>query len=234
MKKGYISAFQSLGTVDGPGVRAVTFLSGCPLRCGYCHNPETWVKCGEEISAEELFAKIIKLKPYIKNGGVTFSGGEPLLQSEFLLEVAKKLKEENLSVAIDTSGSYCDAFTDELLKYCDIILLDIKFTTEEEYKKYTGGSLQTVLEFLNKISKLNLRIIIRQVIIENLNDTNESINRLANILRPYNIENVEFLPFKKLCLEKYESLGIDFPFKNFDETTDFTVKRIEDYYQKIK
>lgn len=234
MKKGYISAFQSLGTVDGPGVRAVTFLSGCPLRCGYCHNPETWSKTGQEIGVDELFSKIIKLKPYIKNGGVTFSGGEPLMQGEFLLEVAKRLKEENLSVAIDTSGGFCDAFTDELLKYCDIILLDIKFTTEEEYKKYTGGSLQTVLEFLNKISKLNLRIIIRQVIIKNINDTNESIKRLANILRPYNIEKVEFLPFKKLCLEKYESLGIEFPFKNFKETADEAIKRIEEYYEKIK
>ena len=234
MKKGYISAFQSLGTVDGPGVRTVVFASGCPLRCGYCHNPETWCEKGNQITVDELFAKIIKYKPYIKNGGVTFSGGEPLMQSEFFYQLACKLKDENLSVALDTSGSFFDNYTDKLLEVCDIILLDIKFTTEDDYLKYTGGSLKKVLEFLDKISKLSKRIFIRQVIIEGINDNYENIDRLKNILSKYDIEKVEFLPFKKLCKEKYDNLKINFTFDVFNETSENTISNINDYYLKAE
>lgn len=223
---GYISGFQSLGTVDGPGVRAVVFASGCPLRCGYCHNPETWAERGKPVTVAELFEKIKRLKPYIKDGGVTFSGGEPLMQAEFFTELAVMLKKEGLNVALDTCGCYRDGFTDKLLSAVDIVILDVKFTTEEGYLHYTGGRLSAVTDFLKRAATLDKRIIVRQVITEGVNDGEDNILRLKEILSPYNIETVELLPFKKLCLEKYENLGIDFPFGKFNETSDETIDRL--------
>lgn len=229
---GYISGFQSLGTVDGPGVRAVVFAAGCPLRCGYCHNPETWAERGRPVTEEELFKKITRLKPYIKDGGVTFSGGEPLLQAEFFASLAEKLKKEGLNIALDTSGCYGDEHTDKLLSAVDIVLLDIKFTTEEDYLRFTGGSLKKALGFLDKAAKKGKRIIIRQVITEGLNDGEEDIKRLKRLLSPYKIEKTEFLPFKKLCLEKYENLGIKFPFAEYEETSDETIERVYKIYSE--
>ena len=141
--KGIISGVQSLGTVDGPGVRFVVFAAGCPLRCAYCHNPETWEKRGEEIDAEALAEKILRFKPYIKNGGVTLSGGEPLMQGEFFAALAAILKRESLSVALDTSGNYFDEHTEKLVDLCDLFLLDVKFDSEEDYRRFTGGSSES-------------------------------------------------------------------------------------------
>lgn len=226
---GYISAFQSLGTVDGPGVRAVVFSSGCPLKCGYCHNPETRYEKGKETDVDTLFEKIKRLKPYLKNGGVTFSGGEPLMQAKFFSVLAEKLKGENLSIALDTSGCFEDEYTDKLLSFTDIILLDVKFTSEEEYQKFTGGSLKRVIAFLEKVNLLKKRIIIRQVIVEGLNDNKENAQRLKEILSPFNIEKIEFLPFKKLCLEKYQALNLTFPFEKYPQTSQETIDKMYEY-----
>ena len=147
---GRISSVQSLGTVDGPGVRAVVFGCGCPLRCAYCHNPETWSEAGEEWTADALAAKILRFKPYIKHGGVTFSGGEPLVQAEFFFELARLLKKEGLHIALDTSGQVRGRAADELLDLCDLAIVDVKFTTEEDYAKYTGGSLAAALDFIGR------------------------------------------------------------------------------------
>lgn len=218
--QGFISSFQSLGTVDGPGVRAVVFASGCPLRCGYCHNPETWSERGEETDERTLAARILRLKPYIKTGGVTFSGGEPLLQSEFFAALARILKAEGLHIALDTSGSVSGAAADELTALADLVILDVKFATEEAYSKYTGGSLASTLLYLDKLLALRKRVWIRQVVIGGLNDGEADVQRLKILLAPYKdiIDRVEFLPFRKLCAEKYENLGIEFPFAKYDET----------------
>ena len=165
---GRISAFQSLGTVDGPGVRAVVFASGCPLRCGYCHNPETWSERGTEVSEDELLAKILRLKPYIRHGGVTFSGGEPLLQAEFFASLARSLKAEGLHVALDTSGNGGDAHVGELLDAVDLVLLDVKFSDEKDYRAYTGGSFARTMDFLADVRSRGKRVWIRRVIVAGL------------------------------------------------------------------
>ncbi len=233
--KGYIHSVQSMGTVDGPGVRAVVFGGGCSLRCSYCHNPDTWdVNSLEAIDSIELSKKIMRYYPYIKNGGVTFSGGEPLCQAEFFLELGELLKNEGLHIAIDTSGHSENPRAKELLELCDLVLLDVKFTNEEDYKKYTGGSLETVIELLDWLESCGKPVWIRQVIIPNINDSEENIRRLAKILKPYkNIEKVELLPFKKLCLEKYKALNIPFPLENTPEMAKEQVESLENLLKSL-
>ena len=226
--KGIVSSFQSLGTLDGPGVRAVVFAAGCPLRCIYCHNPETWEMKGEEVDAETLVQKILRFKPFIKNGGVTFSGGEPLLQGAFFAEVAERLKKENLHVALDTSGNFSDNSTERLVRAVDLIILDVKFVSESDYKKYTGGSLEKTLAFLALAKRENKRVWIRQVVVKGLTDSDENVRKLKEILRPFSdcIDKIEFLPFRKICLEKYDRINIDFPLKNLEETDTITLDRM--------
>ena len=210
--KGYIHSLQSLGTVDGPGVRAVVFAEGCPLRCVYCHNPDTW-ECREAdlLLHTELAKRIIRLYPYIKDGGVTFSGGEPCLQAEFFGELAKELKREGLHIAIDTCGEIYNEKVRELIELVDLVLLDVKMTTEEDYLKYTGGSLEKTLEFLSELDRMGKEVWIRHVIVPGINDNEQDVLALKEILKPYScIKKVELLPFKNLCKEKYKMLGIDF------------------------
>ncbi len=213
--KGCVHSLQSMGTVDGPGVRAVLFTEGCPLRCVYCHNPDTWEMKEENlVSAEEIAEKIIRLYPYIKNGGVTFSGGEPCMQSDFLYEIALLLKEKNLHIALDTSGCILDESTKKLLSVTDLVLLDIKMTDEEDYKKYIGGSFRKTMDFLEFLEKKGIETWIRHVVVPNINDTEIHIKKLKEILSPFTcITKTELLPFRTLCLEKYENMGIEFPLK---------------------
>ncbi len=214
--KGYVHSLQSMGTVDGPGVRAVLFTEGCPLRCAYCHNPDTWeMKKESLVSAEKIAEKIIRLYPYIKNGGVTFSGGEPCVQSEFLYEVALLLKEKGLHIALDTSGCILDDSTKKLLSVTDMVLLDVKMTGEEDYKKYIGGSFVKTMEFLSYLEENGIETWIRHVVVPGINDSSEDITKLKEILSPYRcITKTELLPFRTLCLEKYENTGIEFPLKD--------------------
>lgn len=228
--RGYVHSLQSLGAVDGPGVRAVVFGEGCPLRCAYCHNPDTWVQ-KDEIEAETLCEKILRLYPYIKNGGVTFSGGEPCLQAPFFTEVAKKLKESGLHVALDTCGEVDTPAVDELLSYVDLILLDVKMTNEDDYVRYTGGSLARTMAFLKKAETRGIPVWIRQVIVPAINDSEENIDRLASLLSPFScVERVELLPFRTLCVEKYRSLGISFPLEG---TPDMTKEQIAPLQERI-
>ena len=227
-EKGRISGIQSLGAVDGPGLRTVVFGVGCPLRCAYCHNPETWTEKGEEVTAGELAQKILRYKPYIAQGGVTFSGGEPLLQAKFFTALARLLKDEGLHVAVDTSGNVAGEDVDELIENIDLALLDVKFTNEEDYRKYTGGSLAQALDFARKIKKAGKRLWIRQVIVEGINDGEENIRLLKEIISPFAdvIDKVELLPFRKLCSEKYDRLGLNFPFAVHPETSTETINHL--------
>ena len=210
--RGYVHSLQSLGTVDGPGVRSVVFLSGCPLRCIYCHNPDTW-ECREEQLTDsiELAERLFRFYSFIKKGGVTFSGGEPLLQAEFVTEVAKILKQKGLHVAIDTCGTPRSPAAEELLGVADMFLLDIKMTTEENYKRHTGGSLAATMAFLDRLEERQKDTWIRHVVVPGINDTEEDILRLAELIKGYTcIKKVELLPYKNLCIEKYRALGIPF------------------------
>lgn len=230
--KGKIHSIQSLGTVDGPGVRAVVFTSGCPLRCIYCHNPDTWEMRGEEWDAKKLAEKLLRLYPYIKNGGVTFSGGEPCLQAKFLTELASFLKERGLHIALDTSGAVYSKDVDLLLDTVDLVLLDIKFTDDEAYKLNTGATLTQVVEFLDRLEEKGKDVWIRHVVVPDLNDSDDDIKRLAQLIKPYKcVKKTELLPFKKLCLEKYESLGIPFPLR---DTPEMSAGRLAELYCVLK
>ncbi len=222
---------QSLGTVDGPGIRAVVFGDGCPLRCAYCHNPDTWELLEEHlIDSELLVNRILRLKPYLKNGGVTFSGGEPCLQAEFFYKVATVLKENGLHIALDTCGEIDTPGTDLLLTKVDLVLLDIKMTTENDYRQYTGGSLTQALSFLDKLERLQKDVWIRHVVVPTVNDSKQDIQRLSALLAPYScIKKVELLPFKKLCLEKYQRVGIPFPLQNTPPASSDLIAELEKY-----
>ena len=214
--KGYVHSLQSLGTVDGPGVRSVVFLSGCPLRCVYCHNPDTWAREEKQLTdARELSERLLRFYSFIKNGGVTVSGGEPLSQAEFVTELVEHLHNGGLHVAIDTCGAPVTPAVERLIEVADMFLLDMKMTTEEDYKRYTGGSLASTLAFLDLLEKAGKDVWIRHVVVPGINDTEEDILRLADLIRPYTcIKKVELLPYKNLCLEKYRTLGIPFPLEN--------------------
>ena len=194
-------------------MRSVVFLSGCPLRCVYCHNPDTWERQESQLTdAEELAARLLRFYSFIKNGGVTFSGGEPLLQAEFVTEVAERLKQEGLHIAIDTCGTPITAATERLLAVADLFLLDIKMTTEEDYKRHTGGSLAATMAFLDELEQMQKDVWIRHVVVPGINDTEEDILRLAELIKGYTcIKKVELLPYKNLCLEKYKALNLPFP-----------------------
>lgn len=232
MIKGKINSFLSLGTLDGPGVRFVVFMQGCPLRCACCHNPETWdTNAGNEFSAEEVFEKIIRYKEYFGDkGGVTVSGGEPLIQAEFVTELFKLCKENNISTCLDTSGCIISEKTDELLKLTDHCLLDFKYTNKNDYLKYTGLDMSIPLKFLKKLKSYDVNTVLRQVIIEGLNDNEDNILYLLKLKQKFSfISEIELLPFKKLCEDKYKTLGIDFKFKNFGETSAETIDCLNKY-----
>lgn len=225
---GRIHSFQSLGTVDGPGVRCVVFMQGCPLRCACCHNPDTWdFSGGEEFEADELVKKIARFKSYIKNGGVTVSGGEPLMQAEFVTELFRKLKTLGIHTALDTSGCVWNDSVDELLKYTDLVLLDYKYADADSYLKYTKCRQSSVDTFLEKLEERNIPTWIRRVIIPKLNDDEASTLQLKSLADKYScIEKTELLPFRKLCIEKYNSMGIPFPLADTPEPTAETMERL--------
>lgn len=232
MAIGKINSFLSLGTLDGPGIRFVVFMQGCPLRCACCHNPETWdINKGKEFSAEDILKKVIRYKEYFgKNGGITVSGGEPLLQSEFVKELFMLCKENDISTCLDTSGYIIDENTDELLNLTDYCLLDFKYTDNENYLKYTGLNINAPLKFLEKLEIHNTDTVLRQVIIPGINDNENNIKNLLMLKNKFPIIcEIELLPFKKLCEEKYEKLGIDFKFKDIEETSDETIDKLNKY-----
>ncbi len=217
-----INSFQSLGAVDGPGVRFVAFFKGCPLSCLCCHNPETRsFEGGMEYSAEEIVKRAVRYKEYFgERGGITLSGGEPIAQPRFAAEILKLCKENGIHTCIDTSGYTLNDEIKEMLKYTDLVLLDIKYTNEKDYRKNTGAEFSEVLKFLDYLSVQNIPTWIRQVIIPSLNDDEENILKLKAIISKYpNIEKTELLPFKKLCQTKYDNLKIDFPLKDIPEPT---------------
>ncbi len=227
---GYVSSIQSMGTLDGPGVRYVVFLQGCSLSCGCCHNPETRpLSGGTEYSAEEIAEKALKYKGYFgKEGGITLSGGEPLLQAEFSAEIFKECKKRGMNTCLDTSGCVLNEKVKELLSFTDRVLLDIKYSTDELYKKHVGCSIEAPLKFLKYLDEHKISTTLRQVIIPTLNDTDENINFLKEIVKNHPcIDKTELLPFKKICKSKYDSLGQAFSFENLPTPTAEQMKHLQ-------
>lgn len=230
MIKGRVHSIQSLGTVDGPGVRFVAFLQGCPLRCACCHNPDTWeVTGGTEYTARELLEKALRFKEYFgEKGGITLSGGEPLLQSAFAYELFSLCKEKGIHTCLDTSGSIINDSVINLLSVTDLVLLDIKYTNSGDYEKYVGCEMDRVLKFLELLEEKNVPTRIRQVIIPSINDDEENILKLKEMVGKYSvIEKTELLPFRKICQTKYDSMGIEFKFANIPAATAETIQKLE-------
>ena len=228
--KGRVHSIQSLGAVDGPGVRFVVFMQGCPLRCGCCHNPDTWdFQSGEEFSAEEIVKKAERYKEYFgAEGGITVSGGEPLLQAEFVENVFALCKEKGINTCLDTSGCILNEQVKKLLSVTDRVLLDIKYTSSEQYENFVGCDYGKVLEFLDYLDNAKIPTTLRQVIIPTLNNTSDNILKLKEIAKAHKtVDKIELLPFKKLCRMKYDKMGIDFPFKNIPEPSALEIKELE-------
>ena len=230
MSIGRVHSIQSLGTLDGPGVRFAVFLQGCNLRCSCCHNPDTWdMNGGTEYEAEEIVKKAVRYKEYFgKDGGLTFSGGEPLLQADFVKEVFELCHKEGIDTCLDTSGDILNDNVKSMLEHTDRVLLDIKYTEDELYRKYVGCEMQKPLDFLEYLNEKNIPTTVRHVIIPTVNDNKESILRLKEILKAHKcVDKVELLPFRKMCSIKYEKLDIPFPFGDRPEATKDEITKFE-------
>lgn len=207
--KGYIDSIYSGSAVDGDGLRCVVFLSGCNLRCGFCHNPETLYKKGRETDTAELISRILRYKAYIKNGGVTLSGGEPFLQKEFVIELCGLLRNENINVCIETNGHIADP---EIIAAADSFIVDVKNQESLDADEY-GLFIETAVSLEKPIKLTN-------VIVPTVNDTEErltEIKRLAAKIPESLFKGIKFLPFRKLCVGKYEKLGLEFPYASYRE-----------------
>ena len=218
---GRIHSFQSLGTVDGPGVRFVVFMQGCPLRCSCCHNPDTWdMEGGTEYTPDEVYSKICRYREYFgKDGGVTVSGGEPLMQTEFVTVLFKMCREAGIDTCLDTAGVCLGEPQKELLSVTDRVLLDLKYVSDEMYRKHVGCSIEKPLEFLAYLDELGIDTTIRQVNIPTLNDSEEDISALKDIAKSYScVSKIELLPFRKICQTKYDNMGIPFPLAHLPES----------------
>ena len=227
--EGRIHSFQSLGTVDGPGVRAVVFMQGCPLRCVFCHNPDTWdFDGGRLVSAREMADKVLRLRSYFgKDGGITVSGGEPLMQAEFVKALFEICRSEGIHCALDTSGCIWNDDVEQLLSLTDLVLLDYKFTDDEAYERGSGCSRKAVEEFLFRLQSMDKRVWIRHVIVPSLTDENESVKRIYALKERFScIEKIELLPFRKLCIEKYRAMGIEFPLADTPEADPELMERL--------
>ena len=231
MVRGSVDSIETFGLVDGPGIRTVVFLSGCKLRCKYCHNPEMWVRGEDNYTSVELAKQILKNKNYlVQGGGVTFSGGEPLLQSDFIVSVAKILKKENIHIALDTAGVGLGNYKD-ILRWVDLILLDIKHVTGEGYLDLTGHSIDDSLEFIRELNQSGKSVWIRQVVVPGMMDNDEYLGKLVSVVKGINnVERIDFLPYHKLGSEKYIKLGIDNPYVDMPE---MDVDKCHKLYEKF-
>ncbi len=234
--KGRVHSFESFALVDGPGVRFCVFLQGCNMRCKYCHNPETWTcNAGEEWTPEDLFKKVYRYKNYWgQDGGITVSGGEALLQMEFVTEFFKLAKEKGVHTTIDTSGNpfsmkpdYLEKF-DKLMEVTDLFLLDIKEMDEERHKALTGHTNKNILELARYLSDHGKEMWIRHVLVPGLTDDEAGLVALKGFIDELKtVSRVEILPYHTLGLFKWENLGIDYPLDGVKTPTDEEVKRAE-------
>lgn len=227
---GKINSIQTLGTLDGPGVRFVVFMQGCPLRCAYCHNPDTWnFNDGMEYTAEDIFKKVLRYKSYFgETGGITVSGGEPLIQSAFVRELFTMCKENGIHTCLDTSGGMWNDEIEKLLDVTDLCLLDVKMTNASYYERYIKWKMEPVMFFLSKLKEKNIPTWIRQVIVSDINNSYENIRELRKLkIQNPNVQKVELLPFRKICTVKYDNLGIAFPLRNYPETSKEEIDRLQ-------
>lgn len=232
---GKIHSYESFGTVDGPGIRFVIFAQGCALRCQYCHNPDTWSLEDPKIliSPEALLQEVLKYKVYFqKRGGVTFSGGEPLMQAEFVKEFFKLCKKENIHTALDTSGNLMNEKVKELLEYTDLVLLDIKTINAELHPILTGVKLENSLIFLEYLQEINKPTWIRHVVVPTLTDNETDLIALAHYLKKYSVvEKVELLPYHAIGSFKYQELKKKYPLEGIPELSKARLAQVTEIFK---
>ncbi len=222
---GNIHSIESCGTVDGPGIRFVVFMQGCPMRCLYCHNPDSWsTSDNQKMTVSEVLNQYDGVKEFVQNGGITVTGGEPLMQIDFATELFKQAKQKNIHTALDTSGVLFNQNNttkiDELLKHTDLVLLDIKHIDDVEHKKLTGHSNKNILEFARYLSEKSIPVWIRHVVVPEITDNETYLTRLGKFLKTLkNIKALDVLPYHDMAIPKYENLGIDYPLKNVKPLT---------------
>lgn len=220
MIQGDIHSLESFGTVDGPGIRFVVFLQGCPLRCQYCHNPDTWEVAGEanyQMTPDELLAEVLRYKSFIAKGGVTVSGGEPLLQARFVRDFFCLCREQGLHTALDTSGFICTPEAFEVLDVVDLVLLDIKTLDPDLHPALTGVQSDRSFRFLDKLENRGIPTWIRHVIVPGLTDDDAKLEALARYVSRYKVvQKVELLPYHTMGTYKYEQLGIEYKLKGVE------------------
>lgn len=211
--KGFVAKIESMGTLDGPGVRTVVFFGGCPLRCSYCHNPDFWkVNTDDEITTDELFAKVERFKPFHgQDGGVTVSGGEPLSQPAFLTSFFKKCQENGIHTTLDTSGFGNAKNFAEILKYTDLVIFDLKEPNAFDYPKLTGVVKRVSDQFVDAVQRSGNKMWIRTVIVPGKNDTLAKMDEIADVVNQLdNVEKVQLLPYHTMGASKYAELGIEY------------------------
>ena len=231
--KGYVHSLESFGSVDGPGVRYIIFLTGCAMRCQFCHNPDTWdMKKGTLYTTDELLEKAMKYCSYWKNdGGITVSGGEPLLQIDFLTELFRKAKANGIHTTLDTSGNpftreepFFSKFN-ELMKYTDLVMLDIKHIDDEQHKILTGCTNKNILDLARYLSDIKKPVWIRHVLVPERSDYDEYLIKLDEFIQSLdNVQKVEVLPYHTLGAYKWDELGYEYKLKGIDPPS---VERVE-------
>ena len=235
---GYIHSFESFGSVDGPGVRFVVFLNGCSMRCKYCHNPDTWEFGGDTFSAAEVLQKALKYKSYWGGkGGITVSGGEPMLQMQFVTELFTEAKKKGVNTCLDTSGVAFNpddtAETDKLLDVTDLVMLDIKHIDDEKHKELTGHSNKNILAFARYLDSKKIPVWIRHVVVPGITFDEKYLELLGEFIGTLsNVEKIETLPYHSLAIPKYDKLGIDYPLRDTPNATKEQAARAKEIIEK--
>lgn len=234
---GFIHSLETFGTVDGPGVRFVVFFQGCPMRCQYCHNPDTWEpKDGTEMSADEIIEKFERNRSFYRTGGITATGGEPMMQMDFLIELFAKAKEKGIHTCVDTSGIMftedrnSDAFKkiEKLMQVTDLVMLDIKHIEDEPHKNLTGHSNEKIIAFARYLDEIEKPVWIRHVVVPEITFIEEELTKLGEFLKTLsNVEKLEVLPYHALGAVKYENLGMEYVLKDTPQLSKDEAKEAE-------
>lgn len=231
--EGYIHSFESFGTKDGPGIRFVLFLQGCPLRCLYCHNVDTWELKDKKytMTADEIMKEILKVKGFIKSGGVTISGGEPLVQPDFVKEVFIKCRENGIHTALDTSGYIFSEKAKEVLEFTDLVLLDIKHINPEKYEVLTSVKLENTLKFAKYLNEIEKPVWTRYVLVPGYSDDEKDLHKWAKYVSQFNnIKRVDILPFHQMGGYKWKEVGKEYKLKDTPTPTRNEVKKVEEIF----
>lgn len=233
---GRIHSIESFGTVDGPGIRFIVFMQGCPLQCLYCHNPDSWDvvhPTNYQMTPDELLAEAMKYKSFIQKGGITATGGEPLLQAAFLTEFFRLCRSEGFHTALDTSGCIFSSQIEKLLEQTDLVLLDVKSIESQQYTTLTGAKLDATLRFLDYLQKIGKDTWIRHVIVPGITDNDELLNKLADYLSRYSVvKKVELLPYHIMGVNKYEQMNLEYKLRGVEPLSTERLENAKQIFRK--